>query len=316
LVSKPTKIHRIAPGTDVLRRILTKVADGDIVELEPGLHLVTAKVVLSKSVTLRSSGASTEKPVVKMEVQRDNACIFEIQGSPTVKFENIAIAGDMKARFPVKYAFVTSKEYASGYNLMLDKCAIYDFNVTSGGVFNAYKGTIADTISICNSDVRNCFRGFILSQEKEDEGKYSAEYVQLENTAFSNITQYVVDYYRGGLDESTLGGHLDVNHCVFDKTAQDPKQYVLRHNGVVTVTIKNSVFSRSQAAVPLRLVGPKHQLLNCNFYECLSPKLEKGAVSTGLMYENPQFEKGSYYISTKSKLKGKSVKGGDIGLKR
>lgn len=251
-----------------------------------------------------------------MEVQRDHAFIFEIEGSPTVKFENIAIAGDMKARFPVKYAIVTSREFATGYNLLIDNCAIYDFNVSTGAVFNAYKGTIADTIRIRNSDVRNCFRGLILSQEKEDAGKYSAEYVHLENSAFSNITQYVVDYYRGGLDESTLGGHLYVNHCVFDMTAKDEKQYILRNNGIITVMIKNSIFSRSQAKVPLRLIGPKHQLLHCNFFECLMPKVEKGAISTGLMYENPRFEKGSYFISDKSKLKGKSIKGGDIGLKK
>lgn len=318
VTSRPAKIHTVAPGTDILRRTVAKVADGDIVELEPGVHVVTSKVVLSKSVTFRPSKAATSagKPVIKMEVQRDHAFIFEIEGSPTVKFENVTLAGDMKARFPVKYAIVTSKEYATGYNLFIDNCTVYDFNVASGGVFNAYKGTIADTIRIRNSEVRNCFRGLILSQEKEDAGKYSAEYVHLENTVFSNIAQYVVDYYRGGLDESTLGGHLYVNHCVFDMTAKDEKQYILRNNGIVTVTIKNSIFSRSQSKVPLRLVGPKHQLLHCNFFECLSPKVEKGAVSTGLMYENPRFEKGSYFISNQSKLKGKSIKGGDIGLKK
>lgn len=318
VISKPAKIHTVAPGTDVLRKTVAKAAEGDIIELEPGVHLVTSKIVLSKSLTIRPSGkaTTTAKPVIKMEVQRDHAFIFEIEGNPTVRFENIAIAGDMKARFPVKYAIVTSKEYATGYNLLIDKCDIYDFNAASGAVFNAYKGTIADTIHIRNSDIRNCYRGLILSQEKEDEGKYSAEFVHLENTIFSNITQYVIDYYRGGLDESTLGGHLLVNHCVFDLAAKDEKQYILRNNGIVTVTIKNSIFSRSQAKVPLRLIGPKHQLLHCNFFECLMPKVEKGAVSTGLMYENPRFEKGSYFISNQSKLKGKSIKGGDIGLKR
>lgn len=316
LVKKIAKVHTIAPGTDILRRAMSKVADGDIVELEPGVHIVTSKVVLSKNVTFRPASKTTEKPVITMEVQRDHAFIFEIEGSPTVKFENIAIAGDMKARFPVKYAFVTSKEFATGYNLLIDKCDIYDFNVPTGGVFNAYKGTIADTIRIKDSDVRNCFRGLMLNQEKEEKGKYSAEYVHLENSAFSTIAQFVVDYYRGGLDESTLGGHLYVNHCVFDMTANDEKQYILRNNGIITVTIKNSIFSRSQAKVPLRLIGSKHQLLHCNFFECPEPRIEKGAISKGLMYENPRFEKKSYYISESSKLKGKSIKGGDIGLKK
>jgi poly(beta-D-mannuronate) lyase len=291
------------------------VADGDVVELEPGVHVVTSKVVLSKSITFRPADKKAEKPVITMEVQRENASIFEIEGSPTVKFENIAIRGDMKARYPVKYAIVTSKEFATGYNLMIDNCEISDFNVNSGSVFNAYKGTIADTIRITNSDIRSCFRGLILSQEKDNVGKYSAECVYLENTSFSNITQYVVDYYRGGVDESTLGGHLYVNHCVFDLSAKEEKQYILRNNGIVNVTIKNSIFGRSQAKTPLRLTGPKHQILHCNFFECSDPKIEKGAISKGLMYENPRFEKKSYILSKKSRLKGKAEDGGDIGLK-
>lgn len=313
--AKPAKVHTIKPGTDILRKALSKVADGNVVELEPGVHVVTSKVVLSKSITFRPADKKAEKPVITMEVQRENASIFEIEGSPTVKFENIAIRGDMKARYPVKYAIVTSKEFATGYNLMIDNCEISDFNVNSGSVFNAYKGTIADTIRITNSDIRSCFRGLILSQEKDNVGKYSAECVYLENTSFSNITQYVVDYYRGGVDESTLGGHLYVNHCVFDLSAKEEKQYILRNNGIVNVTIKNSIFGRSQAKTPLRLTGPKHQILHCNFFECSDPKIEKGAISKGLMYENPRFEKKSYVLSKKSRLKGKAEDGGDIGLK-
>ena len=312
---KPAKVHTIAPGTDILRRAMSKVADGDIVELEPGIHIVTSKVVLSKSVTFRPANKKADKPIIKMEVQRDHAFIFEIEGNPTVKFEGLAISGDMKARFPVKYAFATSKEFATGYNLIIDNCDIYDFNVATGAVFNAYKGTIADTIKIVNSDIRNCFRGLILSQEKDNVGKYSAECVYLENTTFSNITQYVVDYYRGGLDESTLGGHLYVNHCVFDLSAKDEKQYILRNNGIVTVTIKNSIFSRSQAKTPLRLTGPKHQILHCNFFECPDPRIEQGALSKGLMYENPRFERRSYVLNEKSRLRGKADNGGNIGLK-
>jgi hypothetical protein len=77
----------------------------------------------------------------------------------------------------------------------------------------------------------------------------------------------------------------------------------------------NSIFSRSQAKTPLRLTGTKHQILHCNFFECPDPKVEKGAVSKGLMYENPRFGNKSYVLSNKSKLKSKAEDGGDIGLK-
>ncbi len=312
---KEVKVHRVAPGTDVLNRLIAKTNAGDIIELEEGVHLITRKIVLPKSVTIRTAAGAKNRAIVKMEVQRENASMFEIEGNPTIKFENVVITGDSKARFPVKYAIVTSKEFASGYNLIIDGCEIADFNVATGAVFNAYKGTIADSIIIRNSVLRDAFRGLILSQEKDDKGKYSAEYVRFDNSVFSNITQYVIDYYRGGTDESTIGGVLEVEHCVFDQTAKEEKQYILKTNGIVFVTIKNSIFMRSLSKQPMRLIGSKHQILNCNFFECAEPKVEKGAVSKGLMYENPRFEKKSFKLSNQSKLKSKADNGGNIGLR-
>jgi len=312
---REAKVHRVAPGTDILTRLITKTNAGDIIELEEGVHIITRKIVLPKSLTIRTVTGAKNRAVVKMEVQRENASMFEIEGNPTVKFENLIITGDSKARFPVKYAIVTSKMFATGYNLIIDGCEIADFNVATGAIFNAYKGTIADSIIIRNSVLRDAFRGFILSQEKEDKGKYSAEYVRFDNTVFSNITQYVIDYYRGGIDESTIGGVLEVEHCVFDQTVKEDKHYILKTSGIVHVSVKNSIFMRSLSKQPIRLIGNKHQILNCNFFECADPKVEKGAKSIGLIYENPRFEKKSYHLSATSKLRGKGVDGRSIGLR-
>ena len=315
VAEKPVKVHTVLPGTDILTKLISKTSAGDIIELEEGIHVLTRKVVLPKSLTIRAVKKADTKPVIKMEVQRENAALFEIEGNSTVRFENIAMDGDSKARFSAKYAIVSSKENAVGYNLIIDNCDIYDFNVATGAIINAYKGSIADTIRIINSNLRNSYRGLILSQEKDDKGKYSAEHVHFDNTVFSNFTQYVLDYYRGGMDESTLGGSLYVNHCVFDLSAKDEKQYILRTSGIVYVTIRNSIFSRSQAKIPLRLSGSRNMISHCNFFECADPKVEKGAILKGLIYENPRFERRSYVLSDKSKLKGKADKGGNIGLR-
>lgn len=313
--AKKVKVHVVLPGTDILTRAISKISEGDIIELEAGEHVISRKIRLSKSVTIRASAKAASKPVIRMEIQRDNGVMFEIEGSPTVRFENVALNGDSKARFPAKYAVVTSKEMATGYNLFFLNCSVYDFMVSAGAVFNAYKGSIADTISIVGSDFRDCLRGLMLSQEKDDTGKYSAECVRLENSSFSNMAQYVIDYYRGGVDESTLGGNLFVDHCVFDMTAQEEKYYVLKTGGIVFVTIRNSIFNRSQAKVPVRLSGSKQELSHCNFYECADPKTDKSVVSTAILYENPRFEKKSFRLSPKSKLKGAASDGSDIGLK-
>lgn len=310
-----TKIHKAEPGIDILNKVVSKTAAGDIIELQEGIHIISKKIILSKSVTIRTVEGVKGKAIIRMDAQRENSSIFEIEGNPTVKLENIIISGNDNARFPAKYAVVTSKEKATGYNLIINNCEFNGFNVETGAIFNAYKGTIADSIIIRNSVLKNAFRGLNLSQEKDNTGKYSAEYVSFENTVFNNITQYVIDYYRGGTDESTIGGVFNVDNCVFDQTAGEEKQYILKTNGIVSVTIKNSIFLRSLSKTPVRLTGFKHQIKNCNFFECAGPVVEKGAVSAGLFYENPRFEKKSYLLSGKSKLKGKGDKGQNIGLK-
>ena len=55
-----------------------------------------------------------------------------------------------------------------------------------------------------------------LAAEKDDAGKYSAEYVEVKNCAFYKVLGYAVDLYRGGSDESTTGPTIVVDHCVLE----------------------------------------------------------------------------------------------------
>jgi len=114
--------------------------------LKEGEYVVTKRINISKNITIQSS--SDKKPVVKLKIDRANGSIFEIGGNARLKMKGIAINGDSKAEFPAKYAFITSKEGATGYFFMLDNCEIYDFNVEAGAIYKAYKGSLADSIII------------------------------------------------------------------------------------------------------------------------------------------------------------------------
>lgn len=52
-------------------------------------------------------------------------------------------------------------------------------------------------------------------------------------------------FYRGGNDESTLGGFLIVDHCIFDNVNNNPEQYMIKHTGWVNCQITNSLFLNS-----------------------------------------------------------------------
>ncbi len=312
--SKPAgKILTVAPGADNLSKAIKKAAAGDIVVLSEGEYTIGNKIALNKDLTLRGDGKG-KNPVIRMKSERENNSFFEIGGNARIEFQGIDFNGDSKATYPAKYVFASAKEGAFGYSLFVNNCNIYDVKVDGGAVFKAYKGSMCDSILISNSVISDSYRGISLSDEKDNTGKYNAESVVLHNSVFSNIAQYAIDYYRGGNDESTLGGSLSINHCVFDAVADDEKQSVLKLTGIVTVNISNSIFCNTAAKVSVKLSGLKNSISNSNFSSCPAPKIEKGAKSVMLFSESPAFEKKSYQLSKKSKLAGKATDGGNIGL--
>lgn len=80
--------------------------------------------------------------------------------------ENLILDGD--GNTTEKYALVSPDENKNEkYNIFIDNCTLKNFSNTDGGaVFIAYVGTFADTISIKNTKIIDCYRGLNLSYEK------------------------------------------------------------------------------------------------------------------------------------------------------
>lgn len=308
------KTVEVASGIDNLTKALKKAGNGDVFVLSEGEHIITNKISINKNITIKSGNAIT-KPVISLQSERENNCFFEIGESAYVVIDGVAINGNSKAKFPAKYFIVSDKNGAMSYALTLNNCEIYDFNVEAGAIIKAYKGTMSDSITIRNSVLRDSYRGISLSDEKEDIGKYNVEYLRFENSIFFNFKQYLVDFYRGGNDESTLGGTFTVNHCVFDNIGADEKQTILKLNNIVNVSIENSIFNNSMTKTTVKLSGVKNSIRNCAINGCAAPKVQAGAISENVIYENPRFEKKSFILSDKSKLKGKATDGGNIGIR-
>jgi poly(beta-D-mannuronate) lyase len=308
------KTISVVAGIDMLYNAAKKAKEGDIILLEAGEYVNTKKISISNSISIRATNDLT-KPIIKLKADKANGSLFEFSGNGSLHIEGVVINGDSKAEFPAKYAFTAAKELALGYSLFINNCEISDFKVETGAIFKAYKGSMADTIRVTNSVFKDSYRGLSLGEEKDDVGKYSAENLIFDNTVFINFSQYILDFYRGGNDESTLGGALSVNHCVFDNIAQDEKQTIFKLTGIVNISIQNSIFNNSLSKTSFKLYGTKNVISDCCINDCVNPKLENGAKSQNLLKVSPEFEKKSFKLSKKSLLLGKASDGGNIGLK-
>lgn len=313
------KVVQVSPGKDALLNAIRKSGKGDILELQEGLYTNSRKMTIPHTLTIRADKDAKTRPVVKVDAETASTIsVFEIGSDLTFTLDGIAIDGGAKQKVPAKYAFATVKESSHFYNVHINNCEVYDFKDTNGGcIYKAYKNSFAETLRVTNSIFRDSYRGFALNDEKDAKGLYSAEFMIFDNTVFQNIEQWAIDFLRGGNDESTLGGNLQINHCIFDNVYDKENQSMIRQTGLITLNIENSVFCNSDAKHPVKLAGRYNTISYSTIYNAGKVQVSGGAVvGEGMMYSNPFFEKKSFYkLSDKSPLVGKANDGSNIGLR-
>ncbi|MCL2651402.1 MAG: polysaccharide lyase 6 family protein, partial [Candidatus Azobacteroides sp.] len=309
---------QITPGQDNLYNAVKKSKPGDIIELTEGEYVNSKKMLVYHPLTIRAKADAKARPVIKMNMDATaTVAFFELKGGSVLHLEGVALDGNLKSG-TAKYAFVTGKEdMTDSYKTFIDNCDIYNFKDTNGGcIFKTYKTSFADTIQITNSILRDSFRGLALNDEKDDVGIYSAEYTIFINTVFKDIEQWALDFYRGGNDESTLGGFLEIDHCVFDNVFSKENQTMIRQTGLINIDITNTIFCNSSAKFPVKSIGKYNAMKNCCIYDAGKVSATSGATTENIYVDNPRFKKNTFYqLDDKSPLRGKATNGGNIGLK-
>ena len=303
-----------AASVEELVKAVKKALSGDVIELAAGEYTTTKKLKIEEDIVIRAADGA--KPVIHISGDQSTIIGFELGGAARLTLQGLTIRGDKDGEPLAKYCFTANKETASNYCLFLDGCDISGFNVQEGGaVFKAYKNTFADSIIVRNSIIHDSYRGFALAEEKEEKGLYNAEVVIFDNTVFHAITQWAIDYTRLGMDESTSGGSLLIDHCVFDEVNDREDQTIVRQKGIKQIDIRNTIFINSSAKHAVRLTDAGQQAHNCNVY--LSGKItaQGAAQAVNITTIKPKFQKKSYLTDSKSPLAGAATDGGNIGLR-
>lgn len=245
-VSKTIKISSIVELVDSL----TLATSGTIIELKKGVYNLDASLVIDKQITIRSKNIKNRATLIYKG--QTATPIFLINAKANLTLENIILKGGKE-----QFAFATAaKEMASAYNLKVKNSEITDFDC----VLKAYKDSFADTISIDNSNIKNCKKGLILAAEDDDLGEYNAEFVSITNSKFDAVQNNILDYYRGGYDESTIGGNLVFkNNTVTNSGKSEETGILIKTRGIVNVAISNTSFANNPVKFIAVLWGEKGQ---------------------------------------------------------
>ena len=239
--------HTVSSPRELRTKIL-EVKSGDIITLNSGTYILDQSLQINKKLTIRSNDKS--QAVIKYS-GTENTALFELQPKGFLSIKNVVLKGTN-----TQHAFASLEENMfTHFGLTVSDCEIIEFNYA----LKVYKESFAERITFENSTISNCANGLELSEETNDRGDYNAEYLTIENCRFENVNKNVIDYYRGGYDESTIGGNLLVSNSTFSNCGKDEENGILLNTrGIINVDISNNTFTHNPVKLVALLWGAKN----------------------------------------------------------
>jgi len=238
--------HAINPTQDLLT-IIRSAAEGDIIKLAAGEYVINSSLKIDKAISIMGTGGQ-----VSLKYMGDaETPMFELNPKAKLELKDVHLMGTGD-----QYAFASLKEGMSSlYNLIIENCLVENFDY----ILKAYKYSFSEFIFLRNSNFRNCNNGLVLSEELDDRGEYNAENIFIDDCIFERVSANVIDYYRGGYDESTVGGNLVITNSSFSSCGGSERSGTLiKTYGIINVDLSDNVFKNNQVKRIALLWGAKN----------------------------------------------------------
>lgn len=245
--AKDPVVHHVANAGEIQTKI-NEASNGDVIALAKGVYNLDTSLVINKTLTIQSQGNEKAELVYSGVAQSP---LFSLHPKGKLTVSHLILNGN-----PSNYAFASLKENMSNhFGLTVSECEISGFNY----VLKVYKESFAERITIENTSISNCENGIELSEEINDKGDYNTEYLTINNCNFNNVNANVIDYYRGGYDESTIGGNLLITNSTFTNCgAKEKNKMLLNHRGIINVNITKNTFRNNPVQFVSILWGAKN----------------------------------------------------------
>ena len=236
-------------STAKLVNAIQKAKNGDTIVLASAKYKVKTSLKIDKRLTIKSTDANKKATIHYAGAPETPA--FEMNPKGELTLKGVVLKGTK-----TQYAFASLKNNMSSlYNLTIVDSEISDFDF----VLKAYKHSFSEYIQLKSTTIKNCNNGLELSEETDDKGEYSAENIVIANCTFKGVDKNVVDYYRGGYDESTVGGNLVVTNSSFTQCgAKEEDGILLNTYGIINVEISGNTFADNPVKFVARLWGAKN----------------------------------------------------------
>ena len=266
----------VEPGLNTISDALKIAQDGDVLSLAAGDYSVSRILELDKAITLKGKSSNDT------EVTFQRTTLFEVKEGGNLKLESIRISGaeapDGSGNSVVR---THRRSMLSNYELEVHNSQIVDLDINHTFNFlSVSKGTFADKIEIINSSFSDVTGAILaLDKENDDFGIYNSEYVVIKNSSFENVKGDLVDYYRGGTDESTFGPHFEMTNSSLTNVGlgkrNKSKSSMLLHGVQVTDFSGNSISNSAVVKIEHTVGEPVTKILDNTFINTSKVEIEE-----------------------------------------
>lgn len=267
------KTHDVSPGEDTLYTAIKAAKAGDILVLREGVYTASKIIPISKPVTLRSAVPVAHGKDSKVKLNFERTTLFEIADGGSLKLYGLTISGE-DAPDSVGNSVIRTSKYSmlQNYHLVIENSHFGQLDKNKH--FNVVKvsaGTMADQITISNSSF-DTVSGMVfkLDEERDDYGRYNAEYVTITDSEFTNIQGPVISFYRGGKDESTFGPHFILQSSLLGQVGhgkQNGLDAAIHLHGVQVTVVAGNKFVESNHIRVEHTVGEPVTKITGNIFE-------------------------------------------------
>jgi len=236
-------VIRVKPEPGALEQAIARAQGGDIIRLAAGHYRVNRILSINKPLTFEGSKG------VRLEYTRST--LFEIENGGSLYLKGLAISGKSSPDYAGNSVIRTVRNsMLENYQIKVEACEVSDLTVNRFFNFlSVAKSTMADRVEIIDSKFSDVSGAILkLDKESDDYGIYNAEYVTITNSSFHRVQGALLDYYRGGTDESTFGPHFSLENSELNDVGRGSKNKLkssIYLHGVQVSTIKNNKFSNS-----------------------------------------------------------------------
>lgn len=281
--------------TDAEGELFKAVQDaeaGDTISLAPGDYVVARFLRIDKPLTFEGRG--------KANVSYERSTLFEILDGGSLKLSGLNISGE-SAPDNAGNSVIRTSPYSmlQNYRLEIEDSHFKDLDINhSFNVVSAAKGTFADDISIKDSSFETVTGTVLkLDQESDDYGIYNAEYLSITGSQFKDVQGSIVNYYRGGTDESTFGPHFTLENSTLENVGggkRNKSKASIYLHGVQVTNMTGNIFRDVEPFLINHTVAePKTLIAKNRFIRTAAPnvvELNSGLEPTAKIIDNTGIE--------------------------